>query len=382
MKKITTIPEKEAWHMMVHRSNRLITVLIFAGCLVLFSSLTTTTPVKAEDPPQSTEEYCLSCHSNPDLSITLPNGEELSLYIDQDTLEKSVHSNIGIECVACHSNITTYPHPEIEYNSIRELSRSYYLTCEKCHSKNYTDTLDSMHAEVAEAGNLLAPVCTDCHGAHYTQPPDEPRSLISNTCGHCHTDIYEIYVGSVHGSDLIEEENPDVPVCTDCHGVHNIHDPRTAQFRIDSPDLCANCHNDEELMSKYGLPSDVYHLYQLSWHGVDVEVYKARWPTIWHDSAVCTDCHGIHNILSTHDPDSMVNPDNLLDTCQKCHPDTNSNWTNAWTGHHEISFERTPILFYVDAFYSTFIPVTLILCIIFVILQIIRNTVERARRRM
>ena len=60
-----------------------------------------------------------------------------------------------------------------------------------------------------------------------------------------------------------------------------------------------------ELMDKYGLPSDVYNLYKLSWHGVDVSVYKSRWPTIWHDSAVCTDCHGVHDILQTGDPQSQ-----------------------------------------------------------------------------
>jgi predicted CXXCH cytochrome family protein len=352
----------------------LITILIMIGMQ--------STSARAEEDQQQTEIYCLSCHSNPDLSIDLPSGESLSLYISPEQLEESIHSPLGIECEACHTDITTFPHPELQYESKRELARAYYLSCQKCHSDNYNKTLDSMHANAAEAGNLDAPICTDCHGAHYIKPPDEPRSLISETCGHCHSEIYDVYKGSIHGWALIEEDNPDVPVCTDCHGVHNIQDPRTELFHIETPELCAGCHADEELMSKYGLTADVYNIYKLSWHGVDVSIYKAKWPTIWHESAVCTDCHGIHDILGVENPNSSVHPSNLLQTCQKCHPDASPNWTDAWTGHNEVSLERTPFLFYTKTFYDILIPAVLWLSGIYVVLQIIRSTVERGRRSL
>lgn len=330
---------------------------------------------------QGTEAYCLSCHGNPDLSMTLPSGETLSLYVSADQLQDSVHSPLGIECQACHTDIETYPHPENQYQTRRDLSRAYYESCQKCHSSIFEKAQDSMHAQVA-AEHPEAPVCTDCHGSHYIQVPDEPRSQISTTCSNCHAEIYEKYKSSIHGSALINEENPDVPVCTDCHGVHNIQDPRTDQFRIDTPEMCANCHADPELMSKYGLSADVYDIYELSWHGVDVSVYKARWPTIWHDSAICTDCHGVHDILQTDDPQSRVNSANLLATCQQCHPDVGPNWVQAWTGHDEISLERTPLLFYVNAFYSSLIPVVLWGAGIYVLLQILRATVDRVKRSM
>lgn len=355
---------------------------VFIFLFVLLTSGVLFIPVNADENKQQTEIYCLSCHSNPELIIELPSGETLSLYISPDQLKESIHSPIGIECEACHTEITTYPHPDLEYDSKRELARAYYLSCRKCHKDNYDKTLDSMHAEMAEAGNLDAPICTDCHGAHYVKPPDQPRSLISSTCGHCHTSINDTYQQSIHGSELIEEDNPDVPVCTDCHGVHNIQDPRTALFHIESPELCAHCHTDEELMSKYGLTSDVYNIYKLSWHGVDVSVYKAKWPTIWHESAVCIDCHGIHDILSTSNPNSSVHPNNLLQTCQKCHPDVGPNWTDAWTGHHEVSLERTPFVFYTKTFYDIFMPAALLISGLYVILQIIRSTVARARRSL
>jgi nitrate/TMAO reductase-like tetraheme cytochrome c subunit len=203
--------------------------LILAGMFAALIGLSImVSPANAKPHTQETEKFCLSCHGDSTLSMTLPSGETLSLYVAQDDLDHSVHSTIGIECEACHNNISEYPHPKINFQNKRELSLSYYQTCEKCHSTNYEKTQDSMHAQAAEAGNLSAPVCTDCHGAHNVRPPDEPRSLISTTCEKCHAEIVDTYRQSVHGAALMENENPDVPVCTTCHGVHNIQDPRTS----------------------------------------------------------------------------------------------------------------------------------------------------------
>jgi predicted CXXCH cytochrome family protein len=239
-----------------------------------------------------------------------------------------------------------------------------------------------MHAQAAAAGNLDAPICTDCHGAHDVQPPGQPRAHISEICGQCHGDIFEQYKNSVHGAALIGENNPDVPVCTDCHGVHNIHDPRTAQFRVESPELCAGCHADAARMGKYGISADVYEVYELSWHGVDVSVFEARWPDLWHKSAVCTDCHGTHDMQPTEDPRSHVNAANILGTCQKCHPDAGPNWPAAWTGHNRISLQKSPWLFYTQAFYNSFAYTILWISVIYVGLQIIRATVDRIRRSL
>ena len=324
---------------------------------------------------------CLECHGDTGLTLTLPSGENLSLFISEESLEQSVHEQVGISCDSCHPDITGYPHPEIEYETRRELSRSLYMSCQLCHSNKYEDTLDSIHAEIAQQGRLEAPVCTDCHGAHDIQDPDSPRSKVSLTCGQCHTEIADDYRASVHGAALVDLENPDVPICTDCHGVHNIQDPRTAQFRIESPEMCAYCHDDPEIMEEYNL-TDVYDIYSLSWHGVDVSVYKANWPNIWHESAVCTDCHGVHAIFPATSPRSKVHPDNLLATCQECHPDAGPNWTGAWTGHQEISLARTPLVFYTQAFYDSFVPFVLIISAAYVLLRIVRATVDRVRRNL
>ena len=120
-----------------HNHSRQFILLSVASLVVILILAILILPVQAGENHQETETYCLSCHSNPDLSMQLPSGEKLSLFISPDVIGQSVHSPIGIECEACHTDIKTYPHPELKAANLRELSRTYYLVCEKCHTSNY-----------------------------------------------------------------------------------------------------------------------------------------------------------------------------------------------------------------------------------------------------
>ena len=86
---------------------KLLLPFVIIGALMVLWGLASNAPVSAAPLAQETEQYCLSCHGNPDLKTTLPSGEELSLYISADHLKSSVHSPAGIECEACHTNIKT-----------------------------------------------------------------------------------------------------------------------------------------------------------------------------------------------------------------------------------------------------------------------------------
>ena len=61
-------------------TNKLPGLFLVAG-FILILSLLWFSPTQANESQQQTEEYCLSCHSNPDLKMTLPSGEVLPLYI-------------------------------------------------------------------------------------------------------------------------------------------------------------------------------------------------------------------------------------------------------------------------------------------------------------
>lgn len=309
---------------------------------------------------QVNNDYCLACHSQPGLTMTLPNGDVLNLTIDDQALHDSVHGADNpwqpLACTDCHE-IDGYPHPPVTAQSEREYTLNRYQSCERCHEQQYQANQDSVHSAALEEGNLDAAVCTDCHGAHDTAVPNVPRARISHTCEQCHIEIYNEYAESVHGAALLEEDNPDVPTCIDCHGVHNIGDPTTDLFRIRSPQLCAECHADVELMAKYEISTNVFDSYVADFHGTTVMLFDPEDPTAETNKAVCYDCHGVHNIKSPDDPDAGIK-NNLVATCQKCHPDAQPNFSDAWTSHFEPSLTNNTLMFLVNLFYDIVIPLT------------------------
>jgi predicted CXXCH cytochrome family protein len=453
------------------------------------------------------DQGCLACHSNPGLTLTFPGcGTTLSLTVDSGVLGQSVHGKAGLTCTSCHQDITGYPHPPFAAEDCRAFIIARAESCIVCHSEISEAQHDSIHARFLAVGNRDVPTCVECHGGHDVAPPDEPRHKLSQTCGQegCHTSILTAYERSIHGSVIVrEEDNPYVPVCEDCHGAHQMPDPRTGQFqaaspelcafchtdpnvvaryglstdvyqdyrdgihgqlrekdpniqtplctdchgvhdvqglrdnalaasetcahchtaiygefkqgvhgealitgnkdvpgctychgahkipdpntpqfRIGEPDLCASCHSDPVLMAKYGLSPDVYITYTEEFHGRAVELYRTRWPeaSIFCYEAVCTDCHGIHEIRATHDPKSSVHPDNLIHACRDCHPSAPPNFAGAWTGHYKVTRERAPLTYYVNLFYAILIPTVIGGMVLFVFSDIGRRVVTHFKR--
>jgi nitrate/TMAO reductase-like tetraheme cytochrome c subunit len=241
-------------------------------------------------------------------------------------------------------------------------------------------TGDSTHARASLAGNENAAVCVDCHGSHNVRNPAESRPEISRTCGQCHSAIFTIYSQSVHGAALLDEGNPDVPTCIDCHGVHNIQDPTTNLFRLRSPLLCASCHANEELMSQYGISTNVFDSYVSDFHGTTVTLFEQEDPNAAVNKAVCYDCHGVHDIKAPTDAESSVLKDNLLQTCRKCHPDATADFASAWMGHYEPSPERYPLVYFVDQFYKYFIPGVVGFMVLVILTDIYRRVRMGIRR--
>lgn len=369
---------------MTNRSKvRYALALVF--CLLLIPLLAQPSTVFAgSDPPappiQGIDvDDCLSCHDTPGLITELSSGEELYLTVDSVTYKTSTHGRLGYACIQCHTNISGYPHEPIEADTRREFTLDLYTSCAYCHQDKYDATIDSVHQKALAAGNPEAAVCTDCHGAHDTAPPSVPRSAIPKTCERCHSTIYNLYEESVHGSALLGEGNPDVPSCVDCHGVHNVEGPASGSFHLFSPQICADCHADEELMSRYGVSTDVFDTYISDFHGTTVAIFEKIAPDQETNKPVCIDCHGVHDMRPVDDPESSVIKENLLTTCQKCHPDATANFPDSWLSHYEPSPQKNALVYYVNLFYRFFIPGVLGPMILFVIADGARRTIQRAR---
>jgi len=314
-------------------------------------------------------DTCLECHGKPGLTMKLDNGEELNLYVDPQEYAGSIHGKSRYACVQCHTSVGNYPHPHFSAADQRDASLKLYPACYRCHSGEYERSQDSVHAIAMSDGKREAAVCTDCHTSHAVrqlndvktgQPLPDTRTWIPQTCAQCHNAIYQKYLTSVHGSALVGEGNPDVPTCIDCHGVHNIGNPLVNAFRLKSPELCAKCHTDPRRMAKYGISTQVLTTYVADFHGTTVNLFEKESPDAPTNKPVCFDCHGVHDIARTDDPQKgLMVKENLLARCKVCHPDATANFPTAWLSHYIPSAKQNSLVYYVGWFYKLLIPIVL-----------------------
>jgi formate dehydrogenase gamma subunit len=113
------------------------------------------------------------------------------------------------------------------------------------------------------------------------------------------------------------------PVCTDCHGIHNIEPPveratATASAAI-ATESCARCHEGVTLTKEFGVAGERVSSYRDSYHGLASRMGSKV-------VANCASCHGVHNILPSSDPKSMISANNLPQTCGQCHIGAGANF--------------------------------------------------------
>jgi hypothetical protein len=341
---------------------------LLMGLVILAAqTLPVSAAVPLESEPQKPDNStCLACHGQAAQTMKLPNGEVMSVSVDSKMFDASVHKNFS--CTTCHVNISAYPHPKNNAQSINELRMQYKDACANCHKPLAEELKDSAHTLMAKNGNPNTPVCIDCHNAHQQQPVKKDASgkptyqehaTIAKVCSTCHNAIYEQYTKSVHGEG-VTANNPDVPACDDCHGIHTITDARSADFRLKSPDLCAKCHTDEKIMSKYKISTQVLSTYVADFHGTTVTLFEKLSPDQQTNKPVCYDCHGVHNISLTTDPKKGLQiKANMLKACQSCHPDATINFPDSWLSHYIPSPDKAPLVYYVNLVYWILIPVVL-----------------------
>ena len=215
----------------------------------------------------------------------------------------------------------------------------------------------SVHGRALAAGNEHAASCSDCHGSHAVLPGRDAGSKINHwrvpeTCGTCHSKIHDAYAGSVHGK-AVANGMPGAPVCTDCHGEHDILAPSEPGSLVNAARVstvtCGRCHSDERLASRYNLPLDKLPAYEDSFHGLAM---RSGQLTV----ANCASCHGVHTILPSSDPQSSVNPANLAKTCGQCHAGAGARFTIAKVHVLASTTSEHPVVAAIRKFYWVLIP--------------------------
>jgi len=318
------------------------------------------------------EQYCLGCHGQ-DISTTFANGDSFMLHMNAEEVRESAHRELN--CSDCHFGFSQEEHPQRSFKNGRYFSLALSELCKRCHFDKYARTSESIHYKLLSSGRKDVPNCTDCHGSHSIGKASGNKLETARKCAACHRRVYGIYINSSHGSALIGEGNPDVPVCIDCHSAHDIVDPTSTEFHERIPSMCSRCHADRSIMQKYGLSTEVVKSYLTDFHGVTLSLYRSedgRELAPGRPIAECTDCHGTHDITGDFGPNAEAVKRNLVRRCRTCHEDAGDDFPDAWLSHYTPSLAHAPLVFIVDATYRVLMPLMVLGLMLQILLHIWR----------
>jgi cytochrome b subunit of formate dehydrogenase len=206
--------------------------------------------------------------------------------------------------------------------------------CLACHSDNtLTKNVKGKQASLFVDGSKLKHSvhggmfgCVDCHTDVKSLVHDASPKKIS--CAQCHADAQLAYSHSYHAK-LAKAGNGPAANCQDCHGgEHEIlaaDDPKSPVNHGNIPATCGRCHGQKFLMESNGESAQAFISYQESVHGRAVEKGSKK-------AAVCTDCHGAHEILPASDTKSPISKANVPGTCGKCHTEIENTFNQSIHG--------------------------------------------------
>lgn len=333
------------------------------------------TPAASAPVPEAVAA-CLECHQDKTMAMTFADGSTMSLFVDPGHLTGSVHAS-QLTCTDCHAKYDADHPMGTSFASRRAYTVNSYELCKKCHFDTYTRTLESVHYDLLKAGVESAPICTDCHGAHDIANPHAKRAMVSRSCAACHADVSTMYASSVHGRALVEDDNQDVPACADCHTHHQVQQPGTTRFRLNSPETCIRCHGDEALMAKYGISTNVAKTYLADFHGVTASLSRNLPDDQQQIVVTCNACHGVHDIASPRLLGAEAMKATVQQACRTCHAEAAPTFPAAWLSHYPPSPRNAPLVWAVESFYRFFIPFAVIGLILNLSLHVYRMSAGR-----
>lgn len=206
--------------------------------------------------------------------------------------------------------------------------------CLGCHS-DATATKDlgggktmSVHVDGAKFSPSIhgSLNCTDCHASIKDYPHENVQRV---DCSACHTDVVAQYATSIHAKARASGD-VDAASCVDCHGKHDIlpkSDPKSSTNRFNIPRTCASCHENAKMTKSHPVPApQVIEKYFEGVHG------KGTLEKGLNVSAVCSDCHGAHNVLPKSNPESTISHKNVPNTCRQCHEGIFDQWEHSTHG--------------------------------------------------
>ncbi len=207
----------------------------------------------------------------------------------------SEQASINKECLSCHGQSSTLAALKIDEPAFAFSSHAN-LACTDCHVIS-----QKKEGLVPHEKNIASPDCTAA--CHREEPGLGQRSTPLS------------YKDSVHGRAFLERGEKEVARCWDCHGKHNIlpaSHPASTVNRLNIPRTCSVCHENMAVVLKYHIHREApYQEYRQSIHG---RALFTQGPSSF--AAVCTDCHGVHDIQGVGEAYLMARQPT---TCGRCH---------------------------------------------------------------
>ena len=276
---------------------------------------------------------CNDCHGN---HFILPHTSS------QSTVSAL---NIAATCTQCHARIEEV-HTKIIKGELWEQEPGAIPACSDCHLPHKVSTtglvlgtsdreclkchekedahkivegqqvsLTVLKEDIQNSAHRNIP-CVKCHTDITPQIHRPCETAKRVDCSNCHAQVAEEYFESGHGQAYVQK-NTNTPYCTDCHGDHRTlsHlDERDKSYRANIPQLCGDCHGKlDHPATQKTHQGNVLIDYSSSVHGEGL-IKKGLLL-----SAVCTDCHNTHFILSAEKEQSSIHFKNILATCATCH---------------------------------------------------------------
>ena len=333
--------------------------------------------LKADDPALS--GMCKDCHgTHAIVSPKVPGSKfhrtVVSLACGEchmDEADRYMHSVHGKavangtpsapSCITCHTAPITGLGSGADSVKVKEAQVRLCLSCHLDNPEVRARTSPSagfiaayeksVHGSALAHGNPKAANCVNCHGEHDVAPGNVAESRVNrknipSTCGQCHGSIAAEYLESIHGTKFARGVK-EAPVCTNCHGEHNILPPSNPRSPVAATNvslqICTPCHASVALTEKFGIPGNRSETFSMSYHGLAVRSGSA-------EVANCASCHGIHNIKPSSDSTSTISKANLVKTCGKCHPGAKEGFAQG-SIHATQSAQEDPVLYWVSLFY-------------------------------
>lgn len=217
-----------------------------------------------------------------------------------------------MSCASCHDIHETHkPH----------LDSGILESCQKCHPGYRDQFIGSVHDSLLTTGRMN---CLSCHRTHQVTDATEREDF---GCGACHSEVEKIYRSSAHRLARLLG-NKIAATCASCHGGHYVlhsSDIKSPVNRQQIPNTCGKCHTDQAVVTTdfvrlpISLPNYTESIHGKGWQG-------------GKGTAVCTDCHGTHNLEAAASPTSTIHKQNLAATCGKCHQKVSADYAGSVHG--------------------------------------------------